>query len=245
MTSPARNHFLRVTAAMAAKAAQAGNPLRYATGHELMLAQLAEHKRQLKQVQSVERKAELKRKLLPEYAAWVRGVLEADTGAQDEVFMTVMVWLIDAGTFTDALPLAAYAIRHQMAMPDQYQRTTACLIAEEFATMALKAIEAGDRVDVTTLHEVAELVAAEDMPDEVRAKLHKAVGYACAALAEVAPAPESAVSRRMDALTHLRRALELHDKCGVKKDIERIERSIERDIKNAAKANAQEGDGRN
>ncbi|MHA6894798.1 terminase endonuclease subunit [Ralstonia pseudosolanacearum] len=239
MTSPARNHFLRVTAASAAKAAQASNPLRYATGQELMLAQLAEHKRQLKQVQSVERKAELKRKLLPEYAAWVRGVLEADTGTQDEVFMTVMVWLIDVGNFADALELAAYAIRHQLEMPDQYQRTTACLIAEEFANMALKGIEAGDPVDVTALHEVAELVAAEDMPDEVRAKLHKAMGYACAALAEVATGPE-AVSQRMDALTHLRRALELHDKCGVKKDIERLER----DIKNTAKADAKEGDGR-
>ncbi|QOK96342.1 terminase endonuclease subunit [Ralstonia pseudosolanacearum] len=239
MTSPARNHFLRVTAATAAKAAQASNPLRYATGQELMLAQLAEHKRQLKQVQSVERKAELKRKLLPEYAAWVRGVLEADTGAQDEVFMTVMVWLIDVGNFADALALAAYAIRHKLEMPDQYQRTTACLIAEEFANMALKGIEAGDPVDLTTLREVAELVAAEDMPDEVRAKLHKAMGYACAALAEVATGPE-AVSRRMDALTYLRRALELHDKCGVKKDIERLER----DIKNTAKADAKEGDGR-
>ncbi len=98
--------------------------------------------------------------------------------------MTVMVWLIDAGNFADALPLAAYAIRHQMAMPDQYQRTTACLIAEEFASMALKAVEAGDPVDVTTLREVAELVAAEDMPDEVRAKLHKALGYGVYALAE-------------------------------------------------------------
>ncbi|OAI65254.1 terminase [Ralstonia solanacearum] len=239
MTSPARNHFLRVTAAMAAKAAQAGNPLRYATGHELMLAQLAEHKRQLKQVQSVERKAELKRKLLPEYAAWIRGVLEADTGAQDEVFMTVMVWLIDAGNFADALPLAAYAIRHQMAMPDQYQRTTACLIAEEFASMALKAVEAGDPVDVTTLREVAELVAAEDMPDEVRAKLHKALGYGVYALAESVQTDRADALRR-DALAQLRRALELHDKSGVKKDIERIER----DIKNTAKANAQEGDGR-
>ncbi|KFX26866.1 terminase endonuclease subunit [Ralstonia solanacearum] len=239
MTSPARNHFLRVTAAMAAKAAQAGNPLRYATGHELMLAQLAEHKRQLKQVQSVERKAELKRKLLPEYAAWIRGVLEADTGAQDEVFMTVMVWLIDAGNFADALPLAAYAIRHQMAMPDQYQRTTACLIAEEFASMALKAIEAGDPVDVTTLREVAELVAAEDMPDEVRAKLHKALGYGVYALAESVQTDRADALRR-DALAQLRRALELHDKSGVKKDIERIER----DIKNTAKASAQEGDGR-
>ncbi len=105
--------------------------------------------------------------------------------------------------------------------------------------MALKAIEAGDPVDVTTLREVAELVAAEDMPDEVRAKLHKALGYGVYALAESVQ-PDRADALRRDALAQLRRALELHDKSGVKKDIERIER----DIKNTAKASAQEGDGR-
>ncbi|AMP37458.1 terminase endonuclease subunit [Ralstonia solanacearum] len=234
MTSPARNHYLRVSAALAAEAAQAGNPLRHATGHELMLAQLAEHRRQLKQVQSIERKAEVKRKLLPEYAAWVAGALEADTGIQDEVLMTVMVWHIDAGDFAGALPLAAYAIRHGLSMPDQYQRTTACLIAEEFANMALKATEAGEPVGLAALGEVAELVAAEDMPDEVRAKLHKAIGYAHGAQIGKADATDTPALRQF-VLSHLKRSLELHDKSGVKKDIERIER----DIKNAAKAAAQ------
>ncbi|CAJ0700366.1 hypothetical protein LMG18102_03202 [Ralstonia mannitolilytica] len=239
MTSPARNHFLRASAALAAQAQQDANPLRHATGHELMLAQLAEHKRQLKAVQSIERKAELKRKLLPEYAAWVEGVLQSDAGLQDEVFMTVMVWHIDAGDLAGALPMAAYAIRHKLAMPDQYQRTTACLIAEEFANMALKAIDAGEAVDMVALVSVADLVADEDMPDEVRAKLHKALGYANYAQAGTADSVRAAILRQA-ALAELKRALELHEKCGVKKDIERIER----EIKNAATAGAKEGDGK-
>lgn len=237
MTSPARNHFLRASAALAAQAQQDANPLRHATGHELMLAQLAEHKRQLKAVQSIERKAELKRKLLPEYAAWVEGVLQSDAGLQDEVFMTVMVWHIDAGDLAGALPMAAYAIRHKLAMPDQYQRTTACLIAEEFANMALKAIDAGEAVDMVALVSVADLVADDDMPDEVRAKLHKALGYANYAQAGTADSVRAAILRQT-ALAELKRALELHEKCGVKKDIERIER----EIKNAAAAGAKEGD---
>ncbi|PLT16275.1 MULTISPECIES: terminase endonuclease subunit [Ralstonia] len=239
MTSPARNHFLRASAALAAQAQQDANPLRHATGHELMLAQLAEHKRQLKAVQSIERKAELKRKLLPEYTAWVEGVLQSDAGLQDEVFMTVMVWHIDVGDLAGALPMAAYAIRHKLAMPDQYQRTTACLIAEEFANMALKAIDAGETVDMVALVSVADLVADEDMPDEVRAKLHKALGYANYAQAGTADSVRAAVLRQT-ALAELKRALELHEKCGVKKDIERIER----EIKNAAAAGAKEGDGK-
>lgn len=239
MSSPARHHFLRVSATQAAAIEQAGNPLRHATGHELMLAQLADHKRQLKLVQSIERKAELKRVLLPEYAAWIEGVLEADAGVQDEVFMTVMVWFIDIGDFAGALPLAMYAIRHQLAMPDQYQRTTACLIAEEYATMSLKAADAGQPVDVDTLVAVVNLTADQDMPDEVRAKLHKAVGYAQLSVLDASP-PDVQPHHRAFALSSLKRALELHDKVGVKKDIEKLER----ELKNAAQADSQKGTGK-
>ncbi|MFC4519098.1 terminase endonuclease subunit [Cupriavidus pinatubonensis] len=239
MSSPARNHYLRVTASQTAAAEEAANPLRHATGHELMLAQLAEHKRQLKQIQSIERKADAKRAMLPEYAAWVQGVLESGAGLQDEVFMTVMVWYIDVGDFAAALPLATYAIRHGLVMPDTYQRTTACLIAEEYSTMAVKAVEAGQPVDAAALGEIAELVADQDMPDEVRAKLHKALGYVHSSRIDSTP-EDRRQSQREAALGHLRRALELHDKVGVKKDIERLER----EIKNAAPAGAKEGDGR-
>lgn len=239
MSNPARNHFLRVTAAKVQAVAERNAPLRHASGHELMLAQLAEHKRALKQIQSIERKADAKRGMLPEYAAWIQGTLEADTGVQDEVFMTIMVWHIDVGDFAGALPLASYAIRHGLVMPDQYQRTTACLIAEEYAAMTIKATEAGVPVDNEALAEVASLVTDEDMPDEVRAKLHKAMGYAALVLVEKLADAELQECRQY-ALEQLQRALQLHERVGVKKDIERLER----DIKNAAPADAPGGDGK-
>jgi len=67
------------------------------------------------------------------------------------------------------------------------------------------------------------LTESEDMPDEVRAKLHKAIGYALNETDKPA------------ALEHLIRALNLHEKVGVKKDIE----VLEREIKNATKTSTE------
>lgn len=74
MTSPARAHRLRALAANRV-ADGAEPPPAHANAYELMLMQLAEHRRRLKQVQSIERKIEAKRTMLPEYMPWVQGVL--------------------------------------------------------------------------------------------------------------------------------------------------------------------------
>jgi hypothetical protein len=108
-------------------------------------------------------------------------------------------------------------------MPDQYKRSTGCLIAEEFADYALR-LKDGISVEVGSwLHVAHMLTASEDMPDEVRAKLLKAIGYSL-----------DQNGRKPDALEYLQQALALHGKVGVKKDIERIER----EIKNSAPAPA-------
>ncbi|MBI2382330.1 MAG: terminase endonuclease subunit [Gammaproteobacteria bacterium] len=214
MPSPAQAHFMRVTAAQASASAAVGEPLENATGYELMLAKLAADKRRLKDVQSMERKAEVKREILPEYAPYIEGVLSADSGVQDAVLMTVMVWGIDAGAYDDALVLARYAIKHRLKLPDQYQRTTATLIAEEFADAAKRARDGGDALDAAGLFAVEELTRDQDMPDEVRAKLHKEIGLA---LGE---------AQKPLALNHLKRAMQLNDKSGVKKDIEKLEREL-------------------
>ncbi|HJW26422.1 MAG TPA: terminase endonuclease subunit [Rhodocyclaceae bacterium] len=228
MVSPAKAHFLRVSAAALA-VAPAVSP--NASQYELMLAKLAEDRRRLKDVQSIERKAEVKRQLLPEYAPWIEGVLAGNSGVQDDVLMTIMVWRIDIGDIAGALPLAKYAIAHKLVLPDQYQRTTACLIAEETADMALK----GAITDIEALQQVLDLTADEDMPDEVRAKLYKAIGYALrdGAMGNDAGSQEQLTQAR----DHLQRALSLHDKVGVKKDIERLETAI----KNSAPAPAPSG----
>lgn len=210
MSSPAKAHFQRHAAA-ALENKEAPVDKATANQYELMLAKLAEDRRRLKGVQSIERKAEVKRALLPEYQPWIEGVLKGDSGRQDDVFMTALIWTIDIGDIEAALPLAEYAVRHRLVLPDQYQRTTACLIAEETADIALKGLPVSPGI----LLQVAALTEAEDMHDEVRAKLHKAIGYAQREAGELQAARD-----------HLVRALALHDKIGVKKDIERLETAI-------------------
>jgi hypothetical protein len=214
MKTPAQ---IRREAALAQKAA-ATEPkakAQHANAYELMLAKLDSDKRALKRLQSLERKIAAKARMLPEYEAWIDGVLKADSGMQDDVLTTLMVWRIDASDFEGALPLAEYALRHKLALPDNYARTLACLVAEEVAEAALKAFSLGQAFDLAILEKTADLTFTEDMPDEVRAKLYKARGYA-----------EEAAGKPAYALESLTEALRLNAKAGVKKDIERLIRAV-------------------
>ncbi len=216
--SPAMKHRQRVLAARTA-AASADTESAAATVYEQVRMALAKAKMRLKAVQSIERKIELKAQLLPEFDSWVDGVLAGNTGAVDDVLTTVMVWRIDVGDLTGALPLAQYVLRHGLAMPDQYQRTAACLIAEEYADTAEKLMAKGEAVDANLLASVLDMVAEHDMPDEVRGKLHRAFGAAL-----------DAASVFAEALAAYERASALNPKAGVKKRIEQLQRLI----KNAA-----------
>lgn len=210
MLSPAQRHLMRQQAIDAAQ--QRDNPLRHANGYELMLMRLNEDKRRLKKLHSVERKAALKRGLLPEYGPWVSGVLSEGKGAQDAVLMTVMIWRLDTGDIPGALAIARYALQYGLVPPDTYKRnSTAYLLAEEVADAATRARTLEQPVDIDPLLTTLALTNAEDMPDVVRAKLHKIIGYVL-----------RDTGRAIDAMEHLTRALQLDDRCGVKKDIERL-----------------------
>ncbi|MCJ8287073.1 phage terminase small subunit [Halomonas sp.] len=216
MTSPARRHFQRVSAAQAA--GDAGETPMQGPAYELMQAALFEDYRRLKSTQSMERKAEIKREILPKYADYVDGVLEAGQGAQDDVLMRVMLWRIDAGDIAGAVTIARYALTHDLNPPDQFERSTAAIIAEEVADQGLKQL---DEEDVDVLALLKQLIDAEimtrqaDMHDPIRAKLFKALGYA-----------QRAAGQLVEAQSSLERALALNDKVGVKKDLERIEREL-------------------
>ena len=209
--SHARAHFLRESAAQAS-AGDSG--LENCNAYELMLMKMAEDRRRLKQIQSVEHKAVVKREILPDYAPWVDGVLAAGKGGQDEVLVTVMLWRIDAGDYSGALDIAEYALAHGLTMPDRFGRTTATVVAEEIAEAAKRTRDAGQPFDLPTISYVIELTAKADMHDQVRAKLHKEAGLLLSASDPVA------------AVEHLRRAQQLHDGAGVKKQIEKLDRTI-------------------
>lgn len=239
MSSPCRRHFERVTAAASAAAVDPGQTMEGATAYELQLAQLAQDRARLKQIQSAQNKADLKRQLLPAYQPYVDGVLAAGRGAQDEVLTTIMVWRIDAGDYAGALEIAAYVLQHNLIMPDRFARTTGCLIAEEVAEAALKALKAGETFDVEIISRAGSLTKDQDMPDEARAKLHLAYGRAVmVGLDEQDPD----AGDLMRAAINLRRAIDLHSNCGAKKDLERAERLLKKHAP-ADAAPAQEGQG--
>lgn len=225
MTSPARRHFERISAAQAA--ADAGEAPMQGEAFELMQAALFEDYRRLKATQSIERKIEIKREILPHYADYIAGVLEAGQGAQDDVLMRIMLWRIDAGDLGGAIAIARYALKHGLTPPDQFERGTAAIIAEEVAEQALKQLDAEGADYLTLLAyliEVEQLTQGADMHDQIRAKLFKALGYALRAAGQL---PEAHAS--------LTRALELNDRIGVKKDLERLERELKQ---NAAQPKA-------
>jgi hypothetical protein len=204
---------MRVSAEQASQREQ--HPLRHATAYEQMLVKLAADRRTLSQIHSRERKAEKKRELLPFYLPWVTGVLETGTGAQDDILMTVLLWRLDAGDIPGAIEIARYALRFGLSMPDGHARTAPYMLAEEVALAALRARAASQPVDVQPLLSVIEMTRTADMPDEVRARLHKVAGLIL-----------RDTGLLTEAMTHLQRAIQLDDSCGVKKDIERLGREL-------------------
>lgn len=198
--------------------------------YELMQAALWESRRTLKNIKSIEGKVKKKAELLPQFRPYIAGVLESGAGAQDDVLMTIMVWLLDVGDLHSGLEVAEYALKHKLETPDRYQRDTATIVAEQVAEEAMKLLDQED-ADVVgliaALQKAHDLTVEHDMHDQVRAKLHKALGYAL-----------RNGNNLEAALKHLNRALELNDRVGVKKDIEQLEREIKKQNEGTATADA-------
>jgi hypothetical protein len=94
-------------------------------------------------------------------------VLAADAGTQDEVLMTALIWSIDAGEYRRALQLAEYAVRHNLRMPDQYQRTLATALQDEFADAVLTGALVGDEA-MAIAGQVLQLTFELDSHDQAR-----------------------------------------------------------------------------
>lgn len=205
---------LPVDRAVATAAAQIGARLR----HDLQ---------RLKEIRSIDRKIAAKREMLPEYADWVAGLLSgaqaAGAGVSGDVLPTVMVWRIDVGDFAGAMPLIEHVLAHKVAMPQRYARDAATLVVEEIAEAAIKAQAADKPFDLAILEQVEALTAHDDMHDEVRAKLLKAIGFE---LNRGVDGAEPGVNASTTALDYLRRAQALHDRVGVKTTIKAVEKRL-------------------
>lgn len=222
MRSPAHRHRERELAKQAAGLPQAGQLVASGTIYDQMLAKLVTDMRRLKDLQSVERKIEVKATLVAEYDDYIDGVLQGNSGAQDEVVATLGVWNIDAGRFARAMEIGAYLLTHRLVLPARYTRNVQTTLIDEIGGALL----AGKVEDAKHMYEIADaterLTHDHDAPDQARAKLHKAMGLALQKLSEDAQAL-NARSYAERALSHFVRATELNPSAGVKKQIERLQ----------------------
>ena len=221
MLTPAQKHFQRVMAERHGKTDEQSDTAR--TAHEQIMHRLRMDQSALKRVQSDQAKAAMKRQLLPHYEGWIEGTLDGDSGRQDEVIVTLMVWAIDADDYALAARIGRYVVTHGLLMPDRFNRTAATVLVDEICDPILVQVKADDTTDVTpylaVLDEVAEFTAGSDMPDVVRAKLCKARAFALR---------NGTTEEQTTALALLRQALTLDAGAGVKKEIERLARVVKK-----------------
>lgn len=231
MLTPAQKHFDRV---MAERRSNRGTTTAERTAYEQVLFRLRMDKADLSRIQSNAGKAKLKSERLPDYQPWIDGVLAADTGQADEVITTVMIWAADAGDIAQALRIGQYVLRHKIPMPDQYKRTTATVLVEEICDPILAAFKANPAkasVSIDNLNALNGITTHEDMPDQVRAKLFKVMGYTVRLNQDV--------ESQQLARSHLQQAIRLNAKIGVARDIELLDRNI----KKLTAASGGEGEG--
>ncbi|QQA76205.1 phage terminase small subunit [Pectobacterium parmentieri] len=221
MLTPAQKHFQKVMAERHGKTDEHSDTAR--TAHEQILHRLRMDQSALRKVQSDQAKGVMKKRLLPQYEGWIDGTLEGDSGRQDEVIVTLMVWAIDAAEYPLAVRIGRYVVTHGLAMPDRFNRTSATVLVEEICDPILVQIKADDATDVSAfqplLAELAQIVDSSDMPDQVAAKLCKARAFALRNGTE---------ADHVTALELLRQALKLDAGAGVKKEIERLARLVKK-----------------
>ncbi|MEX3307163.1 phage terminase small subunit [Escherichia coli] len=222
MLTPAQKHFQKVMADRRGDSAAQHSVVR--TAHEQILHRLRLDQASLKAVQSTETKAVMKRDMLPGYQGWIDGTLEGDSGRQDEVITTMMLWAIDCQDYPQALKIGRYVVKHGLSMRDDFKRTAPVMLAEEISNQALNVattdVEADMSAYITVLDELAEIVAGADMPDEVQSKLCKARAFSRRGTADN--------ETKGEALKLFRRATELNPAAGVKREMQSISRELKK-----------------
>lgn len=130
----------------------------------------------------------------------------------------------DCGDLPLALRIGAYVVRHNLIMPDNFGRTAATVLTEEICNPVLTQAGTDADADLSTFIEpldtLWEIVANQDMPDEVRAKLCKACAFARRGLSD---ADSMASSLKL-----LREAMHLNPNAGVKREIATLSRALKK-----------------
>ncbi|MBP6518330.1 phage terminase small subunit [Shewanella sp.] len=194
------------------------------TAYDQILHRLRHDQTRLSYIQGTEFKIEYKKTILDQYEPWIDGVLSANTGQSDEVFTTVLVWQIDCENYDRALDMADYVLAYNLPLPERYNRTPATMVIDEICDKALTlfaaSVDKEKLISINVLERLNEITKTYDVPNEVRAKLYKSLAYTLRL--------NDNINDKSQAVELMQSALLLHEKVGVKRDIELLQREIKK-----------------
>jgi hypothetical protein len=172
--SLAAQHRARAAAAVNAAVSPTRQTVIRPARQGLLWAALEADIARLKAVRSQQRKAAIKREILPKYADHLSGIINGTDFTHNETLVVLCVWAFDAGEWGTALKLAAFALQHGMKSPEGFKRSLPETLLEEAALQAKHQHHPSHLRDYLT--HLQELTHGADIADEVTAKFNKAWG---------------------------------------------------------------------
>ena len=204
MASPAQRHRIAHEALVAAQ--NQGDPIEL-TAYQQLQQQYIADKTLLSNLASMQDKIAYKAQALPKYQDWLNSVLQSGQAHPNDTLTP---------NLNEAMPLAQFAIEHNLESSDEYQRNLPTIIIEQYAEQ----ISRGAAIDPEHLRTLVQWATdtqnnqhTHNIPDAVRAKLLKTAGE------------QLEDSDPQTALALYQQALGYNEKVGVKKQIETLRKA--------------------
>lgn len=167
----------------------------------------------LKDMKSIQERIAKKAVWLPEYLGYIDGCLAVSPAPQNTTLVHLMIWACDVNDFELAVRIAEYVVLNDMVMPEGYTRTTAEFVTEQCAEVFIDDMDLAI-ANASLIERIISLGEGEQIVDEVRAKIYRALGDA---LNQAQP---------MEAVTAYKNALRYNPKAGCKKDLDQLEKRL-------------------
>ena len=144
---------------------------------QLLDVSLAEDLKSLADIQSKERRREIKRtQLLPKYRSYVDSMIEEDE-PHSLLLGWYLVWLFDCDELDQALKLSTYCKRIGLVLPSRFKRSLPVYCADEVLIWSERKFDQSQSC-APYFNEVFDSVheGLIDVPDELRAKYYRLAG---------------------------------------------------------------------
>ena len=199
------------------KPAVAALPSNLTQQDRLMLVALEADLVRLREIQSHQRRNEVKKaELLPRYRAYLVELVASLQPRTPAIIVRNLIWAMDTGDIVWAMTLGKFAVAHNLPTPDGFRRDIRNLFVGDMATLAIQHADADPAFQAGFIRSLDMEARRWDLIDEVRADLCKASAQAHERLGD------------NGAALHLyQKADLLNARTRVKRDIARVKKKLE------------------